>query len=182
MGEDSKYKSFDSRFMGQFTAARLAMDPQVNEGDHGPMVRLKVVATSKNQERFSDLWVEINVSKWNAVLASYLEKGDIIAEVRGRIAYRTWGDDNEKSTVSLEQAEIVIMPDMYAVLKERGWEPGSEEAKGSDTKKKSKKDDKKKGGKGKTEQKPTKPQKKVIEIPDDDDEPADDEEEDNEDE
>ena len=175
MGKEKEYKSYDSACFAEFIGARLAMEPVVTEGEHGPMVRLKVVATSRNTERFVDLWLECNVGQYNALAASYLQKGDLLHSIRGRLAAREWGDEDDKKTsICLERCEIVIPIELMIELKERGFEVGgepnyTEESGGKKGK------SKKKATKGGKPDKKAGAKKKVVEIPDDEDEDEEDE-------
>lgn len=171
MAKDTEYKRYDSPFHGEYKGARIATDPTcVPSKDGDPLVRFKVVADSRN-ERFEPLWVEVNVGKFNANAASWLQKGDVLHEIRGRIAQRLWGEDNDKVAISLEFADLVIPGALIATLKERGFDPQGEPNYTDDSGKKGKGKDAKKGAKpGKDAKKGAKPGKKPeVEIPDDED-------------
>lgn len=165
-----EYKRYDSPCFVEYHNARIATEPTcVASKDDEPLVRFKVVADSRN-DRFEPLWLEVNVGKFNAKAASFLQKDDIIS-FRGRIAMRLWGDDNDKVSISVEFADLFIPGALIAELKERGFDPDGEPnytEEGSGKKGK-------KGKKGKPDKKAgKKPDKKKVEIPDDDEEEADD--------
>ena len=178
-------KRYDSDFVGRYCGVMVATDPTCIESKEGnPLVRFKVVAERRN-DRFSPMWIEVNVGQFNAKAASFLQKGDILHKIEGALAMRLWGDDNDKVAISMEFADITIPGSLFSELKERGFDPDGDpnytEEEGS--KKKSKKDKKAKPGKGK---KPTKDEDEdeddeEIEIPDDEEE-SDEEEEESEDE
>lgn len=182
MGKDKEFKRYDSPFFGEYHAARVATDPTCVPSSEGkPMVRFKVVADSRN-ERFEPLWVEVNVGQFNANAASWLQKGDKVASMRGRIAQRLWGDDNENVTISLEFTELYLDGELIAELKDRGFDPQGEPNWTDDGDKKGKKkgkggkDDKKKSGK------PDPKKKQRAEIPPDDEDEDEGEDDDSEDE
>lgn len=145
------YKKYDSQDNYNIHNARLTKDATVNEGTKGPMVRLTFVSTSRN-DRHSDLWVEATVNDFQASMATYLKKGDVIG-VSGKPALRRYGDNDEKISFEIVRADIHPSIPLFQALKERGFEPGA-------------KPGAKKTGAKKTT---TKPAKTVVEIPDDDD-------------
>lgn len=165
-----EYKRYDSPCFVEYHNARIATDPTcVASKDGEPLVRFKVVADSRN-DRFEPLWLEVNVGKFNAKAASFLQKDDIVS-FRGRVAMRLWGDDNDKVSISVEFADLFIPGHLIGELKERGFDPdgepnytddggGKKGKKGGKDKKKSGKPDKKKPG-------------KKVEIPEDDEDDAD---------
>lgn len=166
MGE-KEYKKYDSADKYRMAGVRLAKDAESRDGDHGKMVRLTFVSTSR-KEAHSDLWVEANVGDFQAELASFLKKGDILFEVEGKPCLRRYGDDNEKFSFVVDRCSLVIPPDLFAELKERGWEPGAgKPTKGAKTSKPAAKPAAKTAAK--PAGKPTKKKPEPIEIPDDDD-------------
>lgn len=165
MSDDKEYARYDSACAVEFAAARIATDPTCIKSKEGkPLVRFKVVAERAN-DRFEPLWLEVNVGQFNAKAASFLQKGDTVAQIRGALAQRLWGDDKENTSISIEFAEVVIPPALFKDLKERGFEgKGEPNWTGEDAPKKGKKSKAAppKKGSGKA------PAKKVIEVPDDD--------------
>jgi hypothetical protein len=165
-----EYKRYDSPCFVEYHNARIATDQVtcVASKNDEPLVRFKVVADSRN-DRFEPLWLEVNVGKFNAKAASFLEKDDVLS-LRGRLAMRLWGDDNDKVAISVEFAELFMSGELISKLKERGFDPdgepnytdegsGKKKGKGKDKKKSGKPDPKKTG----------KPGKKAVEIPPDED-------------
>ena len=122
MGEE--YKKYDSQATFIIHNARLAKDPQVIEGGERPMVKLTFVVTSR-KDRYSDMWVEATVVDRQASLASYLQKGDVVG-FEGFPCLRKWGENNEKASYELDYAEVMPPPELFAALKERGFEAGAE--------------------------------------------------------
>ncbi len=161
---DKEFKSYDSSDKYRCNGVRLAKDAESRDGDHGKMVRLTFVSTSR-KDAHSDLWVECNVADFQAEAASFLLKGDILHEVEGKPCLRRYGDDNEKFSFVVDRASIVIPLALFAELKERGFVPngGKPAAKPA-----------KKGAKPavkpavKPATKPAAKKKVVVEIPDDD--------------
>lgn len=170
MAKEKEYKKYDSTCYVTFHNARLAKDAEVRDGEHGKMVRITTVATSRH-DKFSDLWLEVNVGSFNANAAAYLEKGDVLS-FTGRLALRRWGDDDEKFSIVVERAELFIPIELLAALKERGFDPS--DSGGGDKKGKGKPAGKSNGKKApaKPDKKPAKGGKKKpepVEIPDDED-------------
>lgn len=163
-----EYKRFDTSDAYEIHHARLTKDAEVRDGDRGQMVRLTFVSTCRS-ERYENLWVEANVQDFQADIAAFMKKGDVIG-VRGKPGLRRYGDDNEKISFELIRAELKIPPSLYGDLKERGWEPGAGGEKPAA----------KKGGKtpakgGKVPAKGKQAAKKeVIDLDDDDDDDGDD--------
>lgn len=128
MSEDTEYPRFDSDCVVSYTCPRVATEPTCIESSKGtPLVRFKVVAerASKDKDgnyRFEPIWLEVNVGQYNAKACSFLEKNDVLGKVRGPLAMRLWGDNNENQSLSLEFAEVTIPPALFKVLKERGFE------------------------------------------------------------
>ncbi len=123
MANDTGFRKFDSQDKYRICGARLTKDSEVRDGEHGKMVRLTFASESR-KEAHSTLWCEANVSDWNSEMASFLRKGDVVLCIEGKPALRLWGDDNAKFSFCVERAEVAILPDMFATLKERGWTPG----------------------------------------------------------
>lgn len=165
-----EYKRYDSPCFVEYHNARIATDEVtcIKSKNDEPLVRFKVVADSRN-DRFEPLWLEVNVGKFNAKAASFLQKDDVVS-FRGRIAMRLWGDDNDKVAISVEFAELFLSGALINELKERGFDPEGEPNYTDDNggKKKGKGKDKKKSGK--PDKNAKKPDKKRVEIPPDDDE------------
>ncbi len=123
MSEDKEYKRYDSDASITFVCPRVATEPTCIESKDGkPLVRFKVVAERAN-DRFEPLWLEVNVGQFNAKAASFLQKGDVLGKVRGAIAQRLWGDDNENVSISIEFADVTIPPSLFKDLKERRSPP-----------------------------------------------------------
>lgn len=162
MAEKKEYRKYDTQDRLRIAGARLAKDPESRDGEHGKMVRLTVVSTSR-KEAHSDLWLEVNVGDFHAEAASFLVKGDTVHLIEGKPCLRRYGDDNEKFSLVVDRAEVIIPLDLQATLKERGWVPGA---------KTSGKAAGKPAGKAKPASKPAAPKKKVevVEVEDDDDE------------
>lgn len=163
-----EYKRYDSPCFVEYHNARIATDQVtcVASKNDEPLVRFKVVADSRN-DRFEPLWLEVNVGKFNAKAASFLEKDDVLS-LRGRLAMRLWGDDNDKTSISVEFAELYMSGELINKLKERGFDPDGEPNYTDDGKKKGKGKDKKKSGKPDPKKTGAKPAKKQVEIPPDD--------------
>ncbi len=166
---DKEYKKYDTACFLDFSGAKLCKDPESREGEYGKMVRLTLVATSR-KDNYSDLWIEVNVSDFNAEAASYLAKGDVLHNVRGRACLRLFGDSNEKFSLVCDRADLVIPPDLFATLKERGFTPGAGGTKGKPAAKKP--TGTKPAGKPapKPAAKPAAKKPTPVEIPDDDEE------------
>ena len=153
-----EHQRYDSKCFGEYIGARLAMDPTcIETKDGNPLTRFKLVADSKN-DRFTPLWLEVNVNQYGSKIASFLKQGDVIHKVRGRLAMRLWGDDNDKVAISLEFADLDIPNELIAELKVRGYDPDGDAnyTDGEDTKKKSNK--KVKPSKGKPSKKKEEPE------------------------
>lgn len=114
-------KKFDSNDQYRILGARLAKDARVFEGDHGKMVTLTFASESR-RDKHETLWVNANISDYHSNLASFLKKGDVLLEVRGKPVLRPY--DGGKA-FELERAEVSILPEMFATLKERGFTPGA---------------------------------------------------------
>ena len=160
-----EHQRYDSKCFGEYIGARLAMDPTcIETKDGNPLTRFKLVADSKN-DRFTPLWLEVNVNQYGSKIASFLKQGDVLHTVRGRLAMRLWGDDNDKVAISLEFADLDIPNELIAELKERGYDPDGDAnyTDGDDTKKKSNK-------KVKPGKKPSKKKEEPEEEEDEDEE------------
>jgi len=120
---DQEYKKYDTRSKYTATGIRLAKDAEVRETANGKLVRLTIVDTSR-LDSDDDLWVEATVRDFDAGVAEYLRKGDILHEVTGKPTIRRYGDNNEKFTFGVRQAMIHVPAELFAQLKERGWVPG----------------------------------------------------------
>ena len=163
-----EFKRYDTNDTYDIHNARLAKDADVRRTEFGLMVRITFVSTCRS-DRYEDLWVEANISDYHSGLAQWLKKGDIVG-VRGKPAFRRYGDDNDKVSFDLLRAEVMVPPGLFAELKSRGFTPGAKAG------------EEKKGGKakpaGKAAAKPTPAKKKaIVQVPDDDDELEDDEDE-----
>jgi hypothetical protein len=170
--DKTEYKKYDTRDKVVFAGARLAKDAESRDGEHGKMVRLTTVSTSR-KDAHDDLWLEVNVGDFHAELASFLKKGDILHLIEGKLCLRRYGDDKEKFSIVIDRAEIAVPLELQAECKERGWVPGEKSK--ADGKKADKKGDKKSTKTEKTTAKKPAP----IEIEDDpeEDEPEEDEDE-----
>lgn len=120
MGEFKKFDSLDTYLL---RGARLAKDAEVREGEHGLMVRLTFASESRN-EAHDTLWIEANVGDFNAQIASFLKKGDILHAVEGKPCLRRFGDNNEKFSFVVNRCTIAVPIELFATLKERGFTPG----------------------------------------------------------
>jgi single-stranded DNA-binding protein len=170
MGEKKEYKSYDSDTKVTYCGARLTKDAESRDGEHGKMVRLTVVATSR-KDAYSDLFLEVNVADFHAELASFLKKGDTLHKIHGQLCLRRYGDENEKFSIVVDRAEITVPIALQGECKEeRGWTPGQKSAAGG--KKEAGKKDAKKG----TKVTPAKSGKKAppVDIPEDDEEVSED--------
>lgn len=125
----SDYKKFDTQANTSYWNVRLAKDATSKEFGENTFAEFTFVDSSR-LDSDEEMWVSANPTKRNGVLASYLEKGDVVG-VSGKLCMRRWGDDNEKVAFNLRNAEIHVEPGLLATLKERGWVPGSEEMKGA---------------------------------------------------
>lgn len=166
--DKSEYKKYDTNDKVRFAGARLAKDAESRDGEHGKMVRLTVVSTSR-KEAHSDLWLEVNVGDFHAEAASFLKKNDTVHLIEGKLCLRKYGDDNEKFSIVVDRADVIIPLDLQAELKERGWVPG-EKSKAAGGKKSDKKTDKKPASKT---EKTTKKAPEPIEIDEDEDDSED---------
>lgn len=128
---DKEFKKYDTKATYAVWNARLAKDAVVKEFGENTFVSVTFVDSSR-LDGDEEMWIEANVNKSNAVLASYLEKGDVVGFDNGKLTMRRWGDDNDKVAFNLRNASIVVDPGLLATLKERGWVPGSEEMKGAE--------------------------------------------------
>ena len=179
--EEKTYKRYDTKDKVEFVGPRLAKDPEVKDGAYGKMVRLAVVGDCRDPKegdnKYSPIWYEVNVGDYHAEAAAYLEKDDVLHMIKGKMALRRYGDDNEKFAICILRAELDIPLELQAVLKERGWVPGE-----SKTEKGGKKDKKSSSTKSSKTASPAKKKAPPVEIPDDDDdeEPEEDEDEDTE--
>ena len=157
----TEYKKFDSQSTFEIRNARLAKDPEVRDGEFGPMVNLTFVNTSR-KEKYSDMWVTALVGARNADLAQYLKKGDTLG-IAGEPRLRVWGDDGDKHSYELDNATLYTGIELFMELKERGFEPGAKAAG----------DKPARGANGKAKAKPRpqpkKPAARKIVDPDDDD-------------
>lgn len=175
------FKKFDTQALTHYWHVRLAKDAQSKEFGENTFVQFTFVDSSR-LDGDEEMWVDANVTKRNAVLASYLEKGDVLG-VTGKLTMRRWGDDNDKVAFNLRNAELHIEPGLLATLKERGWTPGSEEMKGAEDAKPAKATGKKRGrppGKKNDTKAPAKGKTKIpveIDLDDDDAEESDEEDE-----
>ena len=119
-----EYKKYDSQDRYEIHNARLAKDPKVWEGEKGKLVTLTFVSTSRS-EKSLDLWVDAKVGGFNADLASYLKKDDVLG-IRGKPSMEAWEDKdgNERTSFTLFNAEIMTPISLFQELKERGFVPG----------------------------------------------------------
>lgn len=152
-----EYKKYDSQDSYNCHNARLTKDATVTPGNKGDMVRITFVSTCRS-DRYSDLWIEANVSDFNAPMAAFLKKGDVVG-VSGKPGLRKYDDKdgNERISFEIVRAEVHPSIPLFQALKERGFTPG--EAKSTAKKPV--------GTKLRAEK-----AKKVVEIPDDDDSPG----------
>lgn len=120
-----EFRNYDSTDEYRFVGPRLTADPVVRETANGKMVRLQIVSTSRNKGKndIEDLWVEVNVGDFNAEAASFMKKGDVLHEIKGKPYVRRFGESKEKFSFCLERATIVIPSELKKELKARGWDP-----------------------------------------------------------
>lgn len=124
MAEEKEFKKYDTQDKLRICGARLAKDAESRDGEHGKMVRLTVVSTSRKPAH-SDLWLEVNVGDFHAEAASFLKKNDTVHFIEGKPCLRRYGDNNEKFSLVVDRAEVIIPLDLQKELKDRGWIPGS---------------------------------------------------------
>lgn len=168
----SEYKKYDSNDEFRISGVRIAKEPRVFEGEHGKLVALTFAVTSR-KDKHKDIWMTANVNDFQADIASYLDKGDILHEIRGKLVNRPWdSDDGQRDSLELERAQLVIPADLFATLRERGWEPSA-----AAPNKKGAKGKPAKGAQGKGKPPAKGPAKRrPVDIDADDDEYSDDEE------
>lgn len=120
----AEFKLYDSSDKYRMRGVRLAKDPRVNDGEYGKQTSLTFVSTSR-KEKHKEMWWTANVHDFQADIAAFLLKGDVLHEIEGKPVNRPWQDKdgNDRDSFELERAEIVIPAEMFAVLRERGWEP-----------------------------------------------------------
>jgi single-stranded DNA-binding protein len=126
----SDFKKFDTQATTNYWNVRLAKDASVKEFGENTFAEFTFVDSSR-LDGDEEMWVSVNPTKRNSVLASYLEKGDVVG-ASGKLTFRRWGENNDKIAFNLRNAELHIEPGLLATLKERGWVPGSEEMKGAE--------------------------------------------------
>ncbi len=122
MSEEKKQYDTMDRF--EMMGARIQKDAEVTTGDRGKMVRLTILSTSR-RERNSPAWFEVNVSDFQAEIASYLKKGDVLHRVGGKFTLRKYGENESRIALGIERAELDIPIDLFMALKERGFTPGA---------------------------------------------------------
>lgn len=168
------YKKYDTAAQTVYWNVRLAKDAEVKEFNGDSFTTITFVDSSRN-DTDEEMWIGVATNKSQTEICSFLEKGDIIG-CRGKLTFRRYGEDKSQVAFNLRNAEIYLLPELIATLKERGFVPGSGNPKGAeDTKPKSK-------AKGKAaapvaaKKGPGRPKKVVpIEIDLDDDEAEDEE-------
>lgn len=114
----SEKKKYDSQAVLTVHNAYLTADAKAISPE---FTKLRTVLTSR-QEKHSDLWVEIIPRKFDANIASYLKKGDMVS-FEGFPIVRVWGDEAKQSYEVID-AKLFLPPPMLATLKARGWVPG----------------------------------------------------------
>ncbi len=119
---DTEYKRWDSDSGWWMNGAELKKDPEVRDGANGKMVRLTLVSTSR-REGNDDLWVEVNVSDFNADAAAWMKKNDVLHRVEGKDFMRTFGEG--KKSFGVERARLSIGRELMKTLRERGFSPGT---------------------------------------------------------
>lgn len=158
----SEFKKFDTQTTSAYFNVRLAKDAEVKDFGDNKLVKLTFVSSSR-QEADEEMWIEANPSRRDGVLASYLEKGDVVSFSDGQLTFRRYGED--KIGFNLRNATVrVDMITMSATLKERGWTPGGEEYKGDAPAAPVKKGPGRPKGATTSASKPAKPVKKTIPI------------------
>lgn len=122
----SEYKKqYDSQVVVIWHNARLTKDPEVVQFGDGELVKLTSVMTSR-KEGNAEVWYTIVPRKFDVGKSKYLKKGDTVS-VQGFPTAREWTnkEGQTKLSHSIDQAEIIISPNMIGELKERGWVPGA---------------------------------------------------------
>lgn len=123
----SEYKKqYDSQVVVIWHNARLTKDPEVVQFGDGELVKLTSVMTSR-KEGNAEVWYTIVPRKFDVGKSKYLKKGDTVS-VQGFPTAREWTnkEGQTKLSHSIDQAEIIISPNMIGELKERGWVPGGD--------------------------------------------------------
>lgn len=123
---DQEFKSYDTQDTMHFHGFRLAKDAEVRETANGKMVRLTTVSTSRNEGKngIKPTWWELNVNDFQADLAGFLKKGDVVLHAEGHPYMRTWGEADDKVSMCCDKVQLKIAPDFFKTLKERGFVPG----------------------------------------------------------
>jgi single-stranded DNA-binding protein len=126
---DQEFKNYDTSDRLHFVGARLAKDAEVRETKGGKMVRITAVSTSRNEGNngIVPMWIEFNVNDFQADLAEHLKKGDVLYEIYGHPYMRKWGESDEKVSICVDRAQLVVPPSLFATLKERGFSPGKKD-------------------------------------------------------
>lgn len=149
----SEYKKYDSDSNYENWSARLTEDATVRDYDGKKFVKIKFTdetrGPQKDPDRYETMWIEGEIVDFDADKAAYLKKGDVLP-VEGHLAFRLWGEDNDKVAFDLKRCRIHVNAALMNALKDRGFSPGGSSEKPSKAKKGSK--------------------KKIVEIPEDDDE------------
>lgn len=118
----AEYRKFDSSSKYINFGARLTKDAETRKLQDGKeLVRISFVDTSRH-ENDQDMWFEATPGDRQTGLAKYLRKGDTIG-VEGKVSMRRFGDNNEKVAFAIRRAELHIPGELFAKLKERGWNP-----------------------------------------------------------
>lgn len=121
-----EYKKYRSNIETEGRFMRVTGDVKVI---NDTFVKIPTVATSEN-DADEEMWLDVVPIDSQAPMASYVEKGDLIS-FTGFPTYQLWGDDHDKVSHTIKFARLHFSPEFIAVLKERGYEPGSKSAKGS---------------------------------------------------
>lgn len=118
----TEYKKYDSTDVYENKFARLTKDAEKRELPGGKVLaRISFVSTGRG-DNDEDMWFEATPGGHQTNLALFLRKGDVIG-VEGKPTMRRFGDKKEKVAFAIKRAELHIPPDMFARLKERGWNP-----------------------------------------------------------
>lgn len=132
---DTEFKKFDTKAKYLAHNVRLTADAKELKpatGDKAAMVKVTFVDTSR-QESDEEMWIDVIPQDYQADLAGFLRKGDVIS-VEAKLTFRKYTHNGEtRYAHDLRRAELIIPPALFTALKERGFTPG---AKGSSPAKK----------------------------------------------
>jgi hypothetical protein len=124
----TEYRKYDTTAGYEAHNIRLTKDADVKDGANGQMVSITFVDSSRN-DRDVDMWIEAQVSDFQAALGACLKKGDVLG-VRGKLVMQKYGEP-EKVALKLRRAELYVPIDLFMACKERGFEPGAAPSSGA---------------------------------------------------